>query len=274
MSSSSQNTGPGGLIPNRSPWKARLNAWRKQSPLNAYWIETVWLRRAVEFLAPHAGGDLLDVGVGERPYAELFGPRVNSYCGLEYPPVADNLHPEIWGMLERLHGIVDVFGDGQRMPFADDSFDTVMALEVFEHLRAPDECMAEIERVLRPGGVVLFTVPFVAPLHQLPFDFWRFTPEGLEALLARHGFEAEQLLARGNFSSTTGATVAHWILRTFGSTGLHHDGSVRISRWRGPLVSPLIALVQLGAKLFERFTSDETSTLGYSVVARRRGTRG
>lgn len=270
MSSSSQNTGSQGLVANRSPWKARLNAWRKHSPLNPYWLETVRLHRAVEFLAPHARGDLLDVGVGERPYAALFEPHVTSYWGLEYPPVTNSLYPELWDMLERLRGIVDVFGDGQCLPFADNSFDTVMALEVFEHLRAPETCMAEIDRVLRPGGAVLFTVPFVSPLHQLPFDFHRFTPQGIEVLLAHHGFEVERIQARGNFSTTTGSVVAHWILRTFGSTALLHDGSVRVSRIRGLLVAPLIALVQLTAMLFERFTSDKTLTLGYSVVARRR----
>ena len=166
-----KESGQGGTVPpSRSAWKLRLNALRKRSALNPYWIEMRWLRRSVEFLAPHARGDALDVGCGERPYDDLFRPHVRSYVGLEYPPVVDNLIPEIWNMLERIRGIVDVFGDGQRMPFADASFDTVVALEVFEHIRDPDACLEEIERVLRPGGKILITVPFVAPLHQLPFD--------------------------------------------------------------------------------------------------------
>jgi len=78
-------------------------------------------------------------------------------------------------------------------------------------------------------------------------------------------------MARGNFASATISTAAHWTLRTFGGRGLHHDGSVRLSRWRAPLISPLLALMQLAAAAFERWTNDETSTLGYGVVARRRG---
>lgn len=264
------NGGPRGLVPStRKGWKARLNALRKRSPLNPYWIELRWLRRSVEFLAPHAGGDVLDVGCGERPYDELFRPHVTRYVGLEYPPVADNLVPEIWDMLDRIRGIVDVFGDGQRMPFAGDSFDTVVALEVLEHVRNPDACLAEIDRVLRPGGHLLLTVPFVAPLHQLPFDYLRFTPGGLEALLERHGFAVDEIRPRGNFASVMGSTAAHWLLRTFGSTGLHRDGSMRLSRWRAPLLSPLVALLQLGAVATEGWTGDETSSLGYGVVASR-----
>src|SRR5882672_5795786 len=105
-----------GLVPDRSPWKKRVNAWRKRSPFSPYWIELRWLRRVTERLAPDARGVTLDVGVGEKPYAQLFA-HVPQYVGLEYPPVADNLHPEIWGKLELIRGIVDVFGDGQRMPF-------------------------------------------------------------------------------------------------------------------------------------------------------------
>ena len=39
----------------RATWKHRVNAWRKRSPLNPYWLEHVWLRRGMKFLAPYAG---------------------------------------------------------------------------------------------------------------------------------------------------------------------------------------------------------------------------
>jgi SAM-dependent methyltransferase len=230
-----------GLVPDRSPWKKRANAWRKRTPFNPYWIELRWLRRVTEGLAPHAHGKLLDVGVGEKPYGELFEPHVTQYVGLEYPPVADNLHPEIWGMLERIRGVVDVFGDGQRMPFSSASFDTALALEVLEHVRDPEACLTEIARVLRPGGTLLLTVPFVAPLHQWPFDYLRFTPRGVEALLERHGFKVESLAARGNFASATGAMLAPWLL---------------------------IAVVQLFFALCEKMSTDDGSCLGYAVVAK------
>ena len=118
------------------------------------------------------------------------------------------------------------------------------------------------------GGRVLLTVPFSAPLHQLPFDFFRYTPRGLEVLLRRHGLELEICEARGNFPAAVGAALSHYLLRSLGARRLNHDGSVDVSRWRYPLVMPLIALQQVLFALLARLSRDESLTLGYVAVAR------
>ncbi len=257
-----------GVIRERHPLKLKLNAWRKRSPLNPYWIELRWLRSAGERLAPHAQGVLLDVGVGERPYGKVFAPFVRRYVGLEYPPMADNLSPEIWNLLERIRGIIDVWGDGHRLPFLSKSVDTVLSVEVLEHVPDPDGFVAEFARVLKPGGTLMLTVPFMAPLHQLPFDFYRYTPQGLEALLGRHGFRIEALESRGNTASAAGVALTHWIMRCVGAKATHHDGSVVLSRWRAPFVLPVLALVQLFFAGIERVTTDKGLCLGYFLRAK------
>lgn len=258
-----------GVIRARAPLAARINAWRKHTPLNPYWLELGLLKRAVEGLADHASGRLLDVGVGERPWGALFEPRVTRYIGLEYPPVADNLSPGIWDALHRLRGVVDVFGDGARLPFRDGSCDTLLAIEVLEHVPNPSQCVAEFARVLVPGGRLLATVPFMAARHQLPYDFTRFTAEGIALLLERQGFEVEHLAPRGNSASAVGAMVTHLMVRTLAAGSVLKDGSVTVSRLRGPFVLPVIALVQMGFAFAGRITHDESLCLGYSVVARK-----
>lgn len=259
----------GGIVRVRRPWSARLNAWRKRSPFNPYWLELHALRQAVAELAGSASGTLLDVGVGERPWGGLFAGRVRRYIGLEYPPVADNLSPGIWSALHRLRGVVDVFGDGGRLPFRDASFDTLLAVELIEHLRDSAPAFDEFARVIRPGGRLLLTAPFAAARHQLPYDFARFTPEGLAALLERHGFAVERMLPRGNTLVATGSMLAHSLIRTLATRALHRDGSAALSRWRAPMVLPLVAAVQSLFGLLGRVTSDEAFALGYAVVARR-----
>jgi hypothetical protein len=134
----------------------------------------------------------------------------------------------------------------------------------------PSRCIAEFARVLVPGGKLLATVPFMAARHQLPYDFTRFTAEGVPLLLERHGFEIEHLAPRGNSASAVGAMVAHFMARTLVASSVLKDGSVTVSRWRGPLVLPWIGLVQIGFALAGRITHDESLCLGYSVLARKK----
>ena len=258
-----------GVVFDRKPLAQRFNAWRKRSALNPYWIEMRLLREAVRKLAPQASGRLLDVGVAERPYDGDFAPYVERYVGLEYPVVVNNLNPEIWKHLDRVQGIVDVWGDGNRLPFANESFDTVLSVEVLEHVPDPNQMVAEFARVLRPGGRALVTVPFASALHQLPYDYYRYTPNGIHVLFERHGLVVDTVETRGNMADALGALCANWLLRTVGAKSRHHDGSASLSRWRAPFALPLIAMVQLVATWIGRVSDDRTLAVGHLAIARK-----
>jgi SAM-dependent methyltransferase len=78
---------------------------------------------------------------------------------------------------------VDIVADAERLPFADGLFGCVTCLETLEHCRRPWLVVAELRRVLRPGGVLILTVPSIGfPLHEYPSDYWRVTPAGLRVL--------------------------------------------------------------------------------------------
>jgi len=78
---------------------------------------------------------------------------------------------------------VDVMGNVERLPQADASVGTVLAMNTFEHVPRFWRGFEEIHRVLRPDGVVLVSCPFYFYIHRYPSDYWRFTPEGLDLLL-------------------------------------------------------------------------------------------
>ncbi len=250
--------------------KASLSALQRNTPFNPYWLEAHYLRRAVAELAPSASGWMLDIGVGERPYAEVFAPHVDRYVGVEYPAACNNLVPGIVDLITSEHGFIDVWCDGHALPFETGSFDTLLSIEVLEHIPNPQRMLAEMQRVLKPGGRLLVTVPFTAPQHALPHDFYRYTPQGIRALLEQAGFRVDEVRPRGNFAASTGTLVAQWLMRTFGTRAWHHDGSVSMSRWRAPLVIPFIALAQVFFRSMGALCKDDQLTcMGYAVVAHR-----
>jgi SAM-dependent methyltransferase len=77
---------------------------------------------------------------------------------------------------------VDVAADAELLPFRDGLFTHVECDAVLEHVRDPARVIAEIARVLEPGGYAHLVTPFCHPFHEYPKDYRRFTPDGLAAL--------------------------------------------------------------------------------------------
>ncbi|RIK83166.1 MAG: hypothetical protein DCC68_04315 [Planctomycetota bacterium] len=88
---------------------------------------------------------------------------------------------------------VDIVATADRLPFRDDALACVVSQEVFEHLPDPAAAAREVLRVLRPGGLFYFQVPFIIGFHSAPHDFWRFTHRGVEQLLSSAGFEIVEI---------------------------------------------------------------------------------
>jgi SAM-dependent methyltransferase len=79
---------------------------------------------------------------------------------------------------------IDRIEDIHSMSFADASVGTVLAADTLEHVADPLRALQEIHRVLKPGGTVAMTSVMFFVIHAHPWDYWRFTPEGFEQLLA------------------------------------------------------------------------------------------
>jgi SAM-dependent methyltransferase len=88
---------------------------------------------------------------------------------------------------------VDIVATAERLPIRDSSLACVVSQEVFEHLTDPAAAAKEVLRVLKPGGLFYFQVPFIIGFHSAPHDFWRFTHRGVEQLLATAGFEIVEI---------------------------------------------------------------------------------
>lgn len=74
---------------------------------------------------------------------------------------------------------IDFHYDIHDLKFDDNRFDLVVCISILEHVPNPQKAIAELNRVLKPGGEVWVQLPFQFPYHEAPKDYWRVSPDGL-----------------------------------------------------------------------------------------------
>jgi SAM-dependent methyltransferase len=84
---------------------------------------------------------------------------------------------------------VELVADAHQLPYADNCVDAIYSNAVFEHLGNPSQAAAEMFRVLKPGGEIFVSTPFLQAYHGYPYHFQNFTLTGHEHLFRSQGFE-------------------------------------------------------------------------------------
>ena len=167
------------------------------------------------------GARILDVGAGVMPYYPLFGELADDYVGND---------------VTARPGITSV-SPVEQLDQPDASFDLVLCTQVLEHVRHPAAALAEMTRVLRPGGVLFLSTHGVYPWHPDPSDYWRWTQQGFEAMFEDvDGLNLLELHPLGG-SAATLATLVALALRDLGR-----------------IAAPLIAAVNLTGERLDRLT--------------------
>lgn len=138
---------------------------------------------------------------------------------------------------------------------SDGSFDAVLCMEVLEHVVSPQTAFTEMVRVLRPGGVLIGSTPFLLGIHDAPFDFQRFTRHGIERLA--EGLETLALRERNTYF----AAIAVLVSRRF------VIGSARERRSAWYLSPALLAVIGI-CQLLDQFLPASDGTTGYFWVFR------
>ena len=221
------------------------------------WVNPFWLCRrelyaSLARLAPKLEGKVLDFGCGSGPYRTLLS-RSAEYIGLEYDT------PE-----NREHKNADVFYDGNTIPLDNAAVDAILSTQTLEHVPNPERIVGEWARVVRPGGTLLLTIPFMWPEHEIPYDFQRYTTYGLRKLLEEAGFhvmEQHRLLPDCRTPAQLFLAWLYDVLR-FGS---------RRFATRIMLTALLFAPVALLATALARIAPKNDNTYMDTVVLAKRG---
>jgi SAM-dependent methyltransferase len=132
------------------------------------------------------GAVVLDVGCGTGISLDLFtslAPR-SHWVGVDIegsPEVLSRTRPD---------GDFRTF-DGIDIPLRDASVDLVYSRQVFEHVRQPEPLLADIRRVLRPGGAFIGSTSHLEPYHS--HSLWNYTPVGFKRLVIDAGMRVREL---------------------------------------------------------------------------------
>ena len=156
-----------------------------------------------------------------------------------------------------LTGDLVSFADGRLLGPAASSFSTIVCNSVFEHIARPFEAAKALYNLLSPGGVLIWTAPFLERYHPFPGDYFRYTCDGARELLESAGLEVTDIRRMGDGLLATGYLLG------FG-TGDVPSASVRNSlrRWAPSECTKCDAASCCGTELYSHC----------SLVARKRST--
>jgi SAM-dependent methyltransferase len=144
--------------------------------LNPFYFARKAIYKNIKAYSKNIKGMTLDIGCGSKPYEKLF--LSEKYIGMD---IRTSGH-------DHANSFVDVFYDGAEIPFGNDYFDSIVCFEVLEHVFNPDVFLSEACRVLKSGGIAVFTVPFMWDEHEQPYDFARYSSFGLSHIFRKAGF--------------------------------------------------------------------------------------
>lgn len=203
-----------------------------------------WIRNELSQIP--AGLVVLDAGCGTQPYRKYcshlkyYAQDFAAYdgrgdkCGLQSESFS--------------YGRLDYTSDIWNIPERDGFCDVVICTEVIEHIPYPNETIAELGRLLKPGGVLLLTAPYCSIPHMTPFYFFNgFSSDYYKFFLSKYGLELEYIGRNGDpflylaqelrrvGSILPKSSISHWILT--GVTILSIPWMKLLSKWFGQSLS-------------------------------------
>jgi SAM-dependent methyltransferase len=231
--------------------KSRRPSYGHPNRLAHNWLTYDAMDKGLIAFADLYRGELIDLGAGFASYRDFFLQHADNYIAVDWP---NSYHDTK----------VNVFADlGVGFPLKSEIADTVVALSVLEHIREPQNFLEEACRILKPGGALILQVPWQWSIHEAPHDYFRYTPYGLEHLLARTGLAELRVEPQSGFFSMIILKMNYFSLRLLRRTGALQE----ILR---PLFLAFWYVGQKLAPLLDRLDKDwKLEASGYFVTAKK-----
>lgn len=198
------------------------------------------------YASQYATGYLIDLGCGSTNFQPLFDGQISEYIRFDYPSSKEAMGYQ--------NAKIDIGGNVTAIPVRTSSVDCALLLDVLEHVFDVDSVIRNISRILKPGGTLLLTTPFIYPVHGKPDDFHRFTFYSLTNYLLKHNLEIVESSTMGDYGTVLAVLVNQFLFRG------HQRLKLRLS-WLAQLLTPLLliifAVINSIGRLLDRVTRDQ-----------------
>lgn len=217
------------------------------------------------------GKSLLDAGAGHQRYKKYCN-HLN-YVSQDFSGFNTNIAKEGLHTFYDYSGI-DVVSDIQQLPFKNQSFDVVLCTEVLEHIPSPHTALLEFSRILKPGGLLIITAPFVSFTHYAPHHYSTgFSKYYYEHHLPSMKFEISAMESNGNYFSFLAQELLNLPSRSYAFTRTDINLLTKLEKlifkWICQmLISILIPLLAWFSNLNSE--SEKLVCFGYHVIARKK----
>ncbi|MDT8445852.1 MAG: methyltransferase domain-containing protein [bacterium] len=239
-----------------------------------------------QMMAKHASGIIGDLGCGSanyKPYC-LSLEKVQDYIGMDYPVWGENFNQSM--NLADLGGIAksllrasalgaEVYVDGTQLAIGNNKFDTILSLGVLEHVFKYEAYLREVHRVLKPGGKLLITTPFLYQAHggvDGEDDYFRWTRSGLTKELELAGFEIVERDTFGGVGTMLSQLINGYLIRLLNIYKEENKAWKLIRLGTASLfAAPIFFGVNAVSWVLDRMSRDVTFASGYRFVAQKPG---
>ena len=180
----------------------RVGFWKR----NYVTYRRLWLDSCLNAFSSEMRGTVLDLGGKREKKRGSFQPPIQQARAWWYINLDWETTPNI-------------LADVTQTSLEDQSIDCILCTEVLEHLPNPQDCVDETHRLLRNDGVAFVSVPFFYPVHADPYDFQRFTEDGLRKLFRE--FKSVEVYRMGGYAGSLGLMIELGIAGLDGISVLH-----------------------------------------------------
>ena len=169
-------------------------------------------REMFKALKQYCKGDVLDVGGWDF------------YLTVKKKKIIFNT----WTTLDHSEKIIDIKddkfifikGDGLDMPFESNSFDTVLNIQVLEHVFKPIAMVNEMSRVLKPNGYGIFLIPQTSTIHMAPYHYYNFTKFWIKEAMEKAGLKIVEIKPLGGIWSSSASHFFYFFLQSIRFPGM------------------------------------------------------